>query len=293
MKKLSAILISMRPRQWIKNLFILAPVIFADHLFHPPFILRTLAAMILFSLLNGAVYLVNDIIDRESDRLHPQKCRRPLASGMLGVKSALWSALVLFTLALVTVFIFDYRFFLLALVYTLLNLLYSFFLRNVIILDLVIIAFGFVIRVMIGGTVNDIWLSPWIMIMTFLLAIFLGLMKRRAEAVKMGGQVGRGATRSTLAQYNLGLLDQMISIVTSATLISYIMYVMSAEIQQKFNTDKLYFTVPFVVFGIFRYLYLAYAHNRGENPAEVIYSDLPFSLSLLAWATCFLLIAFW
>lgn len=293
MKNLHLIWISLRPRQWIKNVFILAPVIFADHLFHPPFLVRTAVAVLLFSLLNGAVYLLNDVIDRERDRLHPQKCRRPVAAGLLSLKNALFAALLIFILALLAIFIFDRLFFAIALIYALLNLLYSLLLRNVVICDIVIIALGFVLRVLIGGTVNDIWLSPWIMIMTFLLAIFLGLMKRRAEVLKMTGKVANGLTRATLSDYNLALLDQMISVSTATTLISYTMYVMSPEIQQKFATDKLFVTVPFVVFGIFRYLFLAYARNRGENPAEVIYTDLPFTLNLLFWAAVFLAVAFW
>lgn len=293
MKHLQLIWTSLRPRQWIKNVFILAPVIFADHLFHLPFLTRTATAVFLFSLLNGAVYLLNDIVDRERDRLHPQKCRRPVAAGLLSVKKALSAAVFLFFVVLSAIYLFDRLFFAIALLYVLLNLLYSLLLRNVVICDIVIIALGFVLRVLIGGTVNDIWLSPWIMIMTFLLAIFLGLMKRRAEVVKMSGKAEKGQTRSTLGDYNLSLLDQMISVATATTLISYTMYVMSPEIQLKFGTDKLFTTVPFVVFGIFRYLFLAYTRNRGENPAEVIYSDLPFTLNLLLWAAVFLAVAFW
>ncbi len=293
MKNLQLIWTSLRPRQWIKNVFILAPVIFADHLFHLPFLVRTATAVFLFSLLNGAVYLLNDIVDRERDRLHPQKCLRPVAAGLLSLKKALSAALFLFFVVLSAIYLFDRLFFAIALLYVFLNVLYSLLLRNVVICDIVIIALGFVLRVLIGGTVNDIWLSPWIMIMTFLLAIFLGLMKRRAEVVKMSGKAEKGQTRSTLCDYNLSLLDQMISVATATTLISYTMYVMSPEIQLKFGTDKLFTTVPFVVFGIFRYLFLAYTRNRGENPAEVIYSDLPFTLNLLLWAAVFLAVAFW
>ncbi len=162
---------------------------------------------------------------------------------------------------------FNREFFLIAVFYVGLNVLYSLFLKSVVIIDIMVIALGFVLRVMIGGAVNPSSSYPWILISTFLLAIFLALIKRRQELLKLQGRQGETLTRKTLQSYTLGLLDQMISIATATTLISYIMYVLSPDVQQKFHTTKLFYTVPFVIFGIFRYLFLAYcARERGKAP---------------------------
>ena len=153
-----------------------------------------------------------------------------------------------------------------------------------------IIAIGFVLRVLIGGVIDDIELSPWILIMTFLISIFLGLVKRRQEMVNLTQSAGEASTRKTLKQYNVSLLDQLISVTIATTLISYIMYVLNPGIQQKFDTEKLFFTIPFVVFGIFRYLYLVYSKNKGESPEEILLSDLPFSVNMVLWVIVFVLL---
>ena len=185
---------------------------------------------------------------------------------------------------------FNREFFLITVFYVGLNVLYSLFLKSVVIIDIMVIALGFVLRVMIGGAVNAIVLFPWILISTFLLAIFLALIKRRQELLKLQGRQGETLTRKTLQSYTLGLLDQMISIATATTLISYIMYVLSPDVQQKFHTGRLFYTVPFVIFGIFRYLFLAYSRGEGESPSDIIYSDLPFTLNLILWVSVFILL---
>ena len=185
---------------------------------------------------------------------------------------------------------FNREFFLIAVLYIGLNVLYTLFLKSVVIIDTMIIALGFVLRVMIGGAVNHVVLYPWILVSTFLLAIFLALIKRRQELIKIQALHPEQVTRKTLQSYNLGMLDQMISIATATTLISYIMYALSPDVQQKFQTDRLYYTVPFVVFGIFRYLFLAYSKGDGESPADIIYTDLPFTLNIILWISVFILL---
>ena len=155
-----------------------------------------------------------------------------------------------------------------------------------------IIASGFVLRVMIGGVTNHIELSPWILIITFLGSLLLGLVKRRQELIKLAGATEQQNTRVTLKSYNVSLLDQLISVTTATTLISYIMYVVNPDIQTKFHTDKLFFTIPFFIFGIFRYLYLTYIKEQGENPEEVLFSDLPFTLNIFIWVVVFVLLIF-
>ncbi|MBN2400451.1 MAG: decaprenyl-phosphate phosphoribosyltransferase [Candidatus Aminicenantes bacterium] len=284
------LLISMRPKQWVKNVFIFAPMIFSLHMFQPAFIKRSLLAFFLFSLITGAIYIFNDILDREKDRLHPEKKERPIAAGQLSAGNAGIFAAVLLVGILVLSAVINREFFYISLFYAVLNIAYSLFLKSVVIIDIMVIALGFVLRVMVGAAVNQLALYPWILISTFLLAIFLALIKRRQELLKIQSIHPEKVTRKTLLIYNINLLDQMISISTATTLISYIMYVLSPEVQQKFHTANLFYTVPFVIFGIFRYLFLAYAMGEGESPSEIIYTDLPFTLNIILWVSVFILL---
>jgi 4-hydroxybenzoate polyprenyltransferase len=290
MQALKYFLVSLRPKQWVKNVFIFAPMIFALHMFQPAYLGRSLLAFLLFSLVAGAMYVFNDVLDRENDGLHPVKRERPVASGRLRVRVALPAAVALLALAMALIALFNRDFFLIAAFYVALNLLYSLFLKSVVIIDIMVIALGFVLRVMIGGAVNRIVLFPWILIATFILAVFLALIKRRQELLKVQGLQAEPGTRKTLRSYTVPLLDQMISIATATTLISYIMYVMSPDVQQKFHTTRLFYTVPFVIFGIFRYLFLAYSKGEGESPSDIIYTDLPFTLNLVLWVAVFILL---
>jgi 4-hydroxybenzoate polyprenyltransferase len=290
MQKTGYFLVSLRPKQWVKNVFIFAPMIFSLHLFQLAYIRNSLIAFFLFSLVSGSVYVFNDVIDRKKDQFHPEKKNRPIAAGKLGIPAALTSAGILLLMVLLAAAELNRAFFLIALVYCLVNVLYSLLLKTVVIIDIMIIALGFVLRVMAGGAINRIPLYPWILISTFLLAIFLALIKRRQELLKMKKEDPGLPTRLTLKSYNVSLLDQMISISTAATLISYIMYVLSPEVQVKFHSQRLYYTVPFVIFGIFRYLFLSYTKGEGESPSEIIYTDLPFTLNIILWVVVFIVL---
>ncbi|MFH2107127.1 MAG: decaprenyl-phosphate phosphoribosyltransferase [Chrysiogenia bacterium] len=290
MEMLKNIMISLRIKQWVKNVFIFAPMIFSLHMFQAAYIQKSLLAFFLFSLVTSAIYIFNDILDRDRDRLHPVKQNRPIASGRLSVPVAGLAAFALLAGMLLLIAGFNREFFLIAVLYSGLNILYSLFLKSVVIIDTMVIALGFVLRIMIGGAVTNVVIYPWILITTFLLAMFLALIKRRQEFLKIQSLHPEQLTRKSLQSYNLGMLDQMISIATATTLISYIMYVLSADVQQKFHTAKLYYTVPFVIFGIFRYLFLAYSKGEGESPTDIIYSDLPFTLNIILWVTVFILL---
>ncbi|MBE0665194.1 MAG: decaprenyl-phosphate phosphoribosyltransferase [Chrysiogenales bacterium] len=290
MEMLKNILISLRIKQWVKNVFIFAPMIFSLHMFQPTYIQKSLLAFFLFSLVTSGIYIFNDILDRDRDRLHPVKQNRPIASGRLSVPVAGLAAFALLAGMMLLIANFNREFFLIAVLYSGLNILYSLFLKSVVIIDTMVIALGFVLRIMIGGAVTHVVIYPWILITTFLLAMFLALIKRRQEFLKIQSLHPEQLTRKTLQSYNLGMLDQMISIATATTLISYIMYVLSTDVQQKFHTAKLYYTVPFVIFGIFRYLFLAYSKGEGESPTDIIYSDLPFTLNIILWVTVFILL---
>jgi 4-hydroxybenzoate polyprenyltransferase len=284
------LMISMRPKQWVKNVFIFAPMIFSLHLFQLEFIKRSLLASILFSLIAGAIYIFNDILDREKDRQHPEKKNRPIADGRLSIASAgIFAALLLAGVLTLTAFI-NREFFYISLFYALLNILYSLILKSIVIIDIMVVALCYVLRLMVGAAVNHIVLFPWILICTFLLAIFLALIKRRQELLKIASIHPEQVTRKTLKSYNVSMLDQMISIATATTLISYIMYALSPDVQQKFHTTKLFYTVPFVIFGIFRYLFLSYVQGEGESPSEIIYTDLPFTVNIILWVSVFILL---
>ncbi|MDQ1354600.1 MAG: Decaprenyl-phosphate phosphoribosyltransferase [Acidobacteriota bacterium] len=286
---------SMRVHQWVKNAFIFAPMIFSLRFLQVDYIKKSLLAFFLFSLVAGSIYIFNDCFDKKKDRLHPDKRNRPIASGALRIPTALGGAFVILAVSLIAIFKFNRNFFIIAVVYILMNILYSYFLKNIVILDVMVIAVGFVLRVKIGGDIDNIELSVWILIVTFLLAIFLGLIKRRQELVKINNSDGNpdSETRKTLKKYNLSLLDQLISITTATTLISYIIYVANPNVLEKFNTKDLYLTVPFVVFGVFRYLYLTYSEGKGENPAEILFSDLPFLINIIMWLVVFLAVIFY
>ncbi len=284
---------SMRLYQWVKNTFIFAPVIFSLHFLHLndiSYIKNSLLAFFLFSLVTGSIYILNDCFDKKKDMAHPEKCKRPIASGQLPVLTAAIGAGILALVALTAIYLFNFSFFIISIIYILMNISYSTYLKRVVILDVMVIAIGFVLRVKIGGDINDIKLSVWILIITFLLAIFLALIKRRQELVKMKPVEGETNTRKTLKEYNLPLLDQLISITTATTVISYIIYVTNPDIQQKFGTNELYLTVPFVIFGVFRYMFLTYAKGKGESPSEILFSDIPTFVNIIIWLTFFVLL---
>jgi 4-hydroxybenzoate polyprenyltransferase len=277
-------------QQWVKNIFIFAPMVFALHFTQLRYVKNGLIAFILFGVVTGCVYIINDCIDKNSDRFHPIKRKRPIASGQLNISTALSGVVILLSLDLFLIYRFNTDFFMIAVIYIIINILYSLYLKKVVILDVLIIALGFVLRVLIGGVIDHIILSPWILIMTFLISIFLGLVKRRQELIRLNLPADQVHTRHTLKLYNISLLDQLISLTTATTLISYIMYVLNPGIQMKFNTENLYFTIPFVVFGIFRYLYLIYTEGKGESPEEIIFSDFPFTLNIILWVIVFVLL---
>ena len=289
MKNISLIIRSFRFYQWVKNVLIFAPTLFSLSFFQVKYLQNSLIAFVLFGFITGSIYLMNDCVDKKTDQLHPIKKNRPIASGHLPVVTAIGVAVSILAATLSLIFLFNRHFFIIAAIYVALNILYSLFLKKIVILDVLIIAIGFVFRVEIGGAVNQIKLSPWILIITFLGAIFLALVKRRQELLRMGN-TDQLETRKTLKLYNISLLDQLISITTATTLISYVIYVLNTEIQEKFGTEQLYLTIPFVVFGIFRYLYLTYSKGKGENPSEIIFSDLPFAVNIFLWASVFVII---
>ena len=281
MQAIYAVWESLRPKQWTKNLFIFAGILFSQNIFKLPLLFKVISACLIFCVISGLVYILNDLTDLEKDKIHPTKSRRPLASGRLKVSYAI-SVLVIFTpFSLGIAYYLNLSFFLTALTYFLLQVAYSFFLKRIVILDVFTIAFGFVLRVVAGAIVISIEISPWLLICTILLSLFLGLSKRRHEVVTLGEK--SQIYRKILQEYSPCLLDQMISVVTSATVIAYALYTMSEETIKKFGTKNLVFTVPFVLYGIFRYLYLIHQKDLGGHPEDIIITDKPLMFNILLW----------
>lgn len=271
-----------RPHQWVKNLLVLAALIFSRRLFHPRDDARALIAFAAFSALASLTYVLNDIIDREADRLNPEKCGRPLARGDLTVPSAARFAAALGLGAAVLSAALGWRFIAIALLYPGLQPAYSLWAKRVVVVDVIAVALGFVLRAFAGGVAIGVEVSPWLVFITFVLALFLALARRRHELAVLGG--GAAAHRGALAEYNLRLIDQMLSIVAGATLVGYMIYAASSEVGARLGTRYQYLTVPYVAFGILRYLYLVDQRNEGGDPARLLLSDAPLMFSVLLWA---------
>lgn len=283
---LLALLKNMRPKQWAKNLLIFAGLIFDRQLTYQPAFERTLAGFFLFCLLASSIYLVNDIIDLESDRKHPKKKTRPLASGALPLPLAVAAAALFFVLAIGFGYLLSPLFALACLVYVLLNLSYSFWLKHQPIIDVMVLAGFYVLRVGAGVALIDVQrFSPWIYVFTTFLALFLGIGKRRAEI--LANKPGSHARR-VLEGYSATFLEQLLLIVLCLAILTYSLYTFLAPNLPENHAMML--TIPFVIYGFFRYLYLVHVHNTGEAPEDILYSDRPIQADLLLWGASVLLI---
>lgn len=274
------ILKTMRPRQWTKNVFVFAALVFDGKLGRLPLVAQTVAAFVAFCLISSVVYIINDVVDIEKDRAHPTKRWRPLASGQLSRRVALGAAAILAALALGGAFAWRSELGWVVLGYLALNLAYSFYLKRIVIVDVLSIAAGFVLRVVAGVVVVDVVrFSPWLYVCTTLLALLLGLGKRRHELTLLAG--GATAHRAILDHYTIPFLDQLIGLVTSTTIIAYSLYTFSAPNLPP--NDLMMVTIPFVIYGLFRYLYLIHVRGEGGAPDELLLRDLPLLLSVALW----------
>ncbi|MFN3872681.1 MAG: decaprenyl-phosphate phosphoribosyltransferase [Ignavibacterium sp.] len=279
-----------RVPQWIKNFFVFVPLLFSLHLFDKDYFLLSLKAFIVFSLASSFVYVVNDIIDIEADRAHPKKKNRPLASGKISKSSALILAAVLLVVVLSSYFFFNYQFVSFLYAFLILNVLYSFYLKHIVILDIFSIAAGFSIRVLAGAAVIDVPVSSWLILTTMFISLFLGVMKRHSELVQIADN--NKTTRKVLAEYSTNFTNQMATVAASGVIICYALYTVSQRTVSVFNTENLIYTTPFVVFGIFRYMYLEYQNNQGENTTQVMMTDVPMILTVISYAIVTVLIIY-
>ena len=270
-----------RPIQWVKNGVVLAPLIFAGQFADTTQVELALAAVGLFCLLSSGVYIFNDIVDRQGDRQHPLKKNRPIASGKISVTTAAALAFILFAGAMTAAFMIRLEFGLIAVLFVVVNLLYSMWLKHIVILDVMSISASFVIRAYAGAIIIDVPASKWMIISTLLLALFLALGKRRHELVILDENATKH--RRSLINYSPYLLDQLIGVVTASVVVSYMLYTFSDEVAARVGTQWLFITNPFVIYGIFRYLYLIHKEDKGGDPTRLLFSDKPTLINVILW----------
>jgi 4-hydroxybenzoate polyprenyltransferase len=288
MKTLAAILKTMRPKQWTKNLLLFAALLFAKQFTNLQAIGQVMTAFALFCVLSGTVYLVNDVVDREQDRKHPRKCKRPVASGALSPRTAIAAAVVIAPLGIAGCFALNMATGIVATAYLGLTLAYHFWLKHLVILDALAVAGGFVFRAVAGAEAISVVISPWLLMCTLLLALFLSFTKRRQEIVLLEDDAY--ATRQILAEYTPHLLDQMIATVTACTIMSYCLYTISERTVHEVGSRDLLLTIPIVIYGIFRYLYLVHRHGQGDAPDQVLLNDMPLLVTVVVYVAAVALV---
>ncbi len=279
-KKINLYLNQIRITSWLKNVFVFVPLIFSRHLFDYDYFSKVLAAFITFSFASSMIYVFNDLIDISRDRIHPIKKYRPLAAGLLTVYETKLILIILSLITFLLCFFIWNEFVLVILIYILINVFYSIRWKNLVVIDVFCISAGFMLRVIGGGLIISVYISNWLILTTLFLSLFLAIMKRRVEFVsyqKINEQ------REVLDKYSLSFIDQIVSITASGVVISYALYTVSARAVLEFGTEKLIYTTIFVLFGIFRYMYLAFKENKGENVIDLLLKDKPMIFNLLLY----------
>lgn len=287
---IKVVISAIRIKHWIKNLFVFAPLLFSMQLFETELITESFLAFVSFCLVASSVYLLNDIYDYKKDKDHPVKRFRPIASGRLKISHARWMTALFLTLGMALALAVNLEFTVIAVLYFALNILYSTYLKKQVILDVLILSLFYVIRVAAGGYAIGVHVSNWLLVCTFLLALFLGFGKRRHELVLLKDDAQNH--RAILSEYSPYFLDQMIAVVTSSTLVAYSLYTMSQETIDRFQTNKLPLTIPFVLYGIFRYLYLVHQKEEGGSPTQLMLTDKPLILTVIGWAAAVFVIIY-
>ena len=272
-----------RPKQWVKNFFVFAPLLFSKHVFDLNFLIASLSAFFVFCLSSSTVYVINDIMDVESDRSHPKKKFRPIASGEISVKQAL-----IFLVAMLGIIIFMFFFqkpvfVFVIILYFLSNLIYSVKIKSIVLLDVFFISFGFMLRVLGGAAAISVSVSSWMILTTIFISLFLAISKRRGELSQVVNHENIERQRKVLREYSVEFADQLNTIAAAGTIISYALYSVSERTVSTFGTDKLIYTTPFVIYGIFRYMYLMHKKNLGESPTTIVTKDIPIMLNVFVW----------
>jgi 4-hydroxybenzoate polyprenyltransferase len=280
-----------RVSQWIKNFFVFVPLLFSLHLFQEDFFITSFRAFITFCFASSFVYIINDIVDVEADRAHPEKRNRPIASGMVSVKLALILATLLLVIITLLMLTFNPTFNIAVVGFLVLNILYSFSFKHIVILDVFSIAAGFSLRVLAGAFAIDVEISSWLILTTMFISLFLGVMKRHSE-LTIATEDGNQGTRKVLQHYSIDFANQMATVAAAGVIICYALYTVAARTISVFGTENLIYTTPFVVFGIFRYMYLVYKFDKGENTTRIMVTDLPMIITILAYIIVTVLIIY-
>lgn len=285
-----ALWVGMRPKQWSKNLLLFAALLFSQNFFDPMMVALAVMGFLCFCAISSGVYLMNDIQDLESDRLHPVKRLRPIAAGELSERTAFWASVGLMGAGLAMSFLLNLQFGIAAAIYLGVQLSYIWRLKGVVILDVFCISAGFVLRAVAGGLVISVPISSWLMVCAIMLSLFLALSKRRNELLVL--EEGAAAHRKSLQDYSPVLLDQMIAVVTASTLMSYTLYTLSDVTVAKFGSDNLKYTIPFVLYGILRYLYLVHKKELGGEPEKVLLTDKPLLINIALYIATVLVVLY-
>ena len=285
------LLISLRSKQWIKNLFVFVPLLFFGKLFDISYLLLASLSFIYFCFISSSVYLINDVVDKEKDKLHPIKSKRPIAQGKIAPQTAIGLSIFLIICSFLGIYSIKSNFlFGIFIAYIILNLFYSLVLKNTVILDVISVAMGFELRIWAGSVIIGIIPSAWLQIFTFLLALFISFAKRREEILSLK-KVAIGH-RGVLSEYRIILLDQFIAICGGIIILAYALYALSWGILKRPRGNLVIYTIPFVVYGIFRYMYLMYTHKKGGDPTEIVFTDKPLLINLFLWALSILVIMY-
>lgn len=292
LKQVQFLVRTMRPKQWTKNvLFVYPALVFDGQLLHLNAFLNVTVACLFLILISGTVYIINDLVDIDKDRQHPRKRNRPLAAGQLNIRFASAAAVVLPFVTLVAAVLWSWKLAVVLVFYLAIQIAYSFLLKNVVIIDVLTVTAGFVLRVIAGVVVIEVEnFSPWLYACTSLLALFLVVGKRRQELVQLGSE--SLSTRPIFQHYNLALLDEMLRIVTTSTLLTYILYTIEVETGKVAGVNVSLITVPFVMYGLFHYMYLVYVKGDGGAPDEVLLNDRPLQITIILWALTFFVLIY-
>jgi 4-hydroxybenzoate polyprenyltransferase len=269
--------------QWIKNSFVFIPLLFSQHFFEREYFVTVLGGFFLFCLVSSMVYIINDIVDMDADRAHPHKKKRPLASGTISVKNAVISLILISLLTAALLNFFNFEFILITVIYFILNMFYSIIFKHIVLLDVFSIAAGFMLRVVGGAFIIDVYLSSWLILTTMFISLFLGVMKRHSELYLTEADDESPVTRKVLAYYSQAFTQQMATVAAAGVIICYALYTVAARTVTVFGTENLIFTTPFVVFGIFRYMFLVYINQKGENTTNIMISDIPMITNIFLY----------
>ena len=281
MNNIKYLIISLRPHQWTKNLLVFAALIFSANLFEFDYIKDSILIFIYFCLAAGSIYVINDIVDRNEDIIHPEKKKRPIACGNISIVFSVIASITLLIVAVIGALCINITTGAVLGTYVILTLFYTIKLKHIVIIDILLVAIGFVLRAVAGAVAIDVYISSWLLVCTFFLALFLVIGKRRQELILLNENAADH--RKILAEYNIRVLDQMIAVVAAITIVSYALYTLDSKTIEKFSTENLVFTIPLVILGLFRYFYLVYKKDLGSSPERILISDKGIMATVLVW----------